>query len=965
MASDYEEGLELGLKELKLAKRFRDDHFVAERTVQTTSLEPPNMPVIVDSSEPQVSSLKQETSEVGKFVQESMEMELQLGNETRREVGIDNEGSGSEAESDSSREWSALPAISSYDVYNKSGELALAAYRETSSRASLGNPASGSSDQPQAQKKASTFGYTKVADEEQAQRSHATNKKTEFLFNHKILNESTQSLKGAGTPPESFDEYEDAEEHESELNSRTQLSFTKNLLSDREKLAYVGSVSVLANTLCTQLALSCLSTNVTGRKKLAQKLQHIQRDMGMWKSTVVSKLCEHLNISPEEMKMIEKLTAHGIELEDLCKCLKVSQVVENPWEEKKESSDKDPDLKETDISNPPPSTVIHPKDLQKQCELKIDVAWTILCDLFLLLLSGGRYDARSRTLFIKFSEVLDVSRTEICEFERRIIDALDMEQSTEEQVWNETDHMKTRRKKNRKKKLYYVGLATIGGSLVLGLSGGLLAPVIGAGIAAGLSTAGITGATGFLTGVGGTAIVAVTSTAIGAKIGTEAMSKRMGSVRTFEFSPLHNNRRVNLILSVAGWMTGNEDDVRLPFSTVDPVEGDLYSLHWEPEMLKSTGQTINILASEIFTQTVQQILGATILTAFMSAVQMPMMLSKLGYLIDNPWNVSLDRAWAAGLILADTLISQNLGQRPITLIGFSLGARVIYSCLVELCKRGAAGLVENVYLFGSPVVYNREQLVMIRSVISGRLVNGYSDKDWILCYLFRATSGGFKSVIGISEVKDIEGIENYNCSGLVEGHMTYRKTMPKLLKAMGLSVLNEEFDDIEEMSDPEHLHRQRQLGLDLEKAHEASSKRKRASWVPGWMKPKKAKWQEMYEESTSAQGQKSHDNKVESSDVVGEKKSADAAIVNTSALMKELNKLKKKAANTQDEAKSSSPSKQSANDHDSGLAGDKELSESAVMHSLMSAGKVVLPEDSVSFQKRDREPVDFAFSDDF
>jgi hypothetical protein len=46
-------------------------------------------------------------------------------------------------------------------------------------------------------------------------------------------------------------------------------------------------------------------------------------------------------------------------------------------------------------------------------------------------------------------------------------------------------------------------------------------------------------------------------------------------------------------------MTGKVDDVRLPFSTVDPIMGDIYSVLWEPEMLQSMGATINILATEV------------------------------------------------------------------------------------------------------------------------------------------------------------------------------------------------------------------------------------------------------------------------------------------------------------------------------------------------------------------------------
>jgi hypothetical protein len=160
--------------------------------------------------------------------------------------------------------------------------------------------------------------------------------------------------------------------------------------------------------------------------------------------------------------------------------------------------------------------------------------------------------------------------------------------------------------------------------------------------------------------------------------------------------------------------------------------GDIYSLWWEPEMLQSMGDTINILATEALTQALQQILGSTILVALMAALQLPIVLTKLAYIIDNPWTVSLARADLAGLILADSLIDRNLGARPITLVGFSLGARVIFACLRELVKKGQLGIVQNVYLFGSPVVVNKDEYIKLRSVVAGRFVNGYATNDWIL-----------------------------------------------------------------------------------------------------------------------------------------------------------------------------------------------------------------------------------------
>jgi pimeloyl-ACP methyl ester carboxylesterase len=121
---------------------------------------------------------------------------------------------------------------------------------------------------------------------------------------------------------------------------------------------------------------------------------------------------------------------------------------------------------------------------------------------------------------------------------------------------------------------------------------------------------------------------------------------------------------------------------------------------------------------------------------------LPLALTKLSYLIDNPWVVSQARADMAGLILADSLIDRNLGTRPVTLVGFSLGARVIFSCLKELSARGAFGLVQNVYMFGTPVVAKNDEYIKARSIVPGRFVNGYATNDWILgksCYLHLAS----------------------------------------------------------------------------------------------------------------------------------------------------------------------------------------------------------------------------------
>ena len=240
-----------------------------------------------------------------------------------------------------------------------------------------------------------------------------------------------------------------------------------------------------------------------------------------------------------------------------------------------------------------------PTQLGTGKNIDIDIRWTVLCDLFLVLLSDSIYDARSRTLLERVAKFLDVAWLDICRFEKRVTDALEMQEEASKETWDEAEHLEHRRKLALKRRYMMMGLATVGGSLVIGLSAGLLAPVIGAGLAAGFTTIGVAGTSGFLAGAGGAALITSTGVVTGGTIAVRASNRRTGSVNTFEYRPLHNNKRVNLIVTVSGWMTGKVDDVRLPFSTVDPVMGDIYSLLWEPEMLQSMGQTINILANEV------------------------------------------------------------------------------------------------------------------------------------------------------------------------------------------------------------------------------------------------------------------------------------------------------------------------------------------------------------------------------
>ena len=201
-----------------------------------------------------------------------------------------------------------------------------------------------------------------------------------------------------------------------------------------------------------------------------------------------------------------------------------------------------------------------------------------------------------------------------------------------------------------------------------------------------------------------------------------------------------------------------------------------------------------IFAREVATFIVQQGIQVTLLPILLGALTGPMWLIKLTYLLDNPWGNALSKAQKAGRLLADTLIGQVQSNRPVTLVGFSIGARLIYNCLLELADRNAYGIIDNVYLLGTPAVTSEREMRKIRSVVSGTIFNGYNPNDTVLNVLYRATTTSYSYVVGLSP-QSYPGIENVDLSEMINGHMEYGTKVPIVLRHMGFEIDSETFED--------------------------------------------------------------------------------------------------------------------------------------------------------------------------
>jgi hypothetical protein len=196
----------------------------------------------------------------------------------------------------------------------------------------------------------------------------------------------------------------------------------------------------------------------------------------------------------------------------------------------------------------------------------------------------------------------------------------------------------------------------------------------------------------------------------------------------------------------------------------------------------------SMVSSAVWDVASREVISRTVFASLMFAMW-PIALLQLSKIVDNPFNVAKSRADKAGLVLADAIINKVQGERPVTLIGYSMGARLIYSCLMSLAERRAFGLVESAVLIGAPAPSDASVWRAIRSVVSGRLVNVYSEKDYVLAFLYRTSSIQF-GVAGLEAVDGARGVENVDASATVTGHLRYPLLVGTILENIGWEDIN-------------------------------------------------------------------------------------------------------------------------------------------------------------------------------
>eukprot|EP01064_Diplonema_japonicum_P035198 TRINITY_DN7550_c0_g1_i1.p1 TRINITY_DN7550_c0_g1~~TRINITY_DN7550_c0_g1_i1.p1 ORF type:complete len:1377 (+),score=309.69 TRINITY_DN7550_c0_g1_i1:75-4133(+) len=152
-------------------------------------------------------------------------------------------------------------------------------------------------------------------------------------------------------------------------------------------------------------------------------------------------------------------------------------------------------------------------------------------------------------------------------------------------------------------------------------------------------------------------------------------------------------------------------------------------------------------------------------------------------IIDSTYVILNKKAKEAGGLLAAMLLEKAQGGRPVTLVGVSIGANVVFHALVALSKAadGAGhGLVESAILIGATVPSKAKRWSAVRSTVAGRLINVYSGHDWFLAFLHRGSTVSLRGVAGLTKVT-VKGVENVCVNHLVRASSDYVRKLGEVM----------------------------------------------------------------------------------------------------------------------------------------------------------------------------------------
>ena len=339
-----------------------------------------------------------------------------------------------------------------------------------------------------------------------------------------------------------------------------------------------------------------------------------------------------------------------------------------------------------------------------------------------------------------------------------------------------------------KTNMYAVGKTTgtvIGGAAAMGTGAWILAPGI-AGSMVGASA--LSGAAFAKVGTTGMATITAVGGGLGGRTGYGIAYDYLKAIPDFEFIPLRNDEgqdNGHRIIVINGFLSEDNKENDDWIKGLDPYFSDshLWHLKWPAKSgFKLVGKAALKASATSFVRKLPSSLSKRVSGG---AALMP--LQFVGEFASG-WYSALLNAQKTGGVLAEA-ISRTEGK-TFTLMGHSLGARVVYYALEALGTKEGEKRIRNAVLLGGAVgVDDSEAWATAAAAVEGSLYNGISREDEVLGKLYRAVTLFRSKPAGINEVNhDIDNLVNVDCSGFVKGHNKWKSNLPRVVEQFELKL---------------------------------------------------------------------------------------------------------------------------------------------------------------------------------
>jgi hypothetical protein len=278
-------------------------------------------------------------------------------------------------------------------------------------------------------------------------------------------------------------------------------------------------------------------------------------------------------------------------------------------------------------------------------------------------------------------------------------------------------------------------------------------------------------ASGGLGMVGGTAVITTAGAALGSGLGLSVANAYVGTDKSFRIEKVREGSGVAVVLA-NGFLTERSDSWERWKDLIDRAYPDapVYRVHWGAKELADLEVFLGWGAAK----------GAVIRVATKGALQASKRaVSKLApasapfFVADlaaNPWHTAKNRADQTGVALATVLARVDEGA--FTLVGHSLGGRVMVRAAQTLGMRAGSPPVREVHLLGAAVAAG-ENWGTLRAGTTGAISNYHSTRDPVLKHLYTAAQAGSRAAGLVGLRGALPGMHNHDCTRRVERHDGY------------------------------------------------------------------------------------------------------------------------------------------------------------------------------------------------